>query len=135
MGSQEDSPKFYPKGLWLDSKIKAVNVEILRGNSKKVDTPKPEHPETDFSPEESEVHANHLEAFNSSLRRYLSAFRRRTNTYAKSGVGLQRVLNIFWMVHNFIRPHFTTQKVPAVAIGILEKGLSWEDLLQLRILR
>ena len=55
------------------------------------------------------------------------------NTYAKDISGLQRVLDIFWMVHNFVRPHFTTRTVPAVGIGILEKGLSWEDLLQLRI--
>ena len=37
------------------------------------------------------------------------------------------------MVHNFVRPHFTTRTVPAVGLGILEIGLSWEDLLQLRI--
>jgi transposase-like protein/IS1 family transposase len=123
-----------PKGLVVRLKNKSSQRRDSEGQLEKVETPKPEHPETTFSPEENEVHANHLEAFNSSLRRYLSAFRRRTNTYAKSVVGLQRVLNIFWMVHNFIRPHFTTRKVPAVATGILEQGLAWEDLLQLRIL-
>ena len=71
---------------------------------------------------------------NSAIRRYLSAFRRRTNTYAKSVVGLQRVLDIFWMVYNFVRSHFTTRKVPAVALGIMEKGLTWEELLQIRVL-
>jgi hypothetical protein len=34
------------------------------------------------------------------------------------------------MVHNFVRSHFTTRKVSAVALGILQKGLTWEDLLQ-----
>jgi hypothetical protein len=82
----------------------------------------------------SDVHANHVEAFNSSIRPSLSAFRRRTNTYAKSVLGLQRVLNIFWMFHNFIRCHFTIRQVPAVALGILQKGLTWEELLQLRVL-
>ena len=84
--------------------------------------------------EEKDVHANHVEAFNSAIRRYLAAFRRRTNTYAKSVVGLQRVLDIFWMVHNFVRSHFTTREVPAVALGIIEKGLTWEDLLQIRLI-
>ena len=69
-----------------------------------------------------------------AIRRSLSAFRRCTNTYAKSVSGLQRVLDIFWMFHNFIRCHFTTRQVPAVALGILQKGLTWEELLQLRIL-
>jgi len=126
--------KVLPKGFVVRLKNKSSKRRDSEGKLKKVETPKQEHPETDFSPKESEIHANHLEAFNSSLRRYLSAFRRRTNTYAKSVLGLQRVLDIFWMVHNFIRPHFTTRTIPAVAIGILEKGLTWEDLLQLRIL-
>jgi len=32
------------------------------------------------------------------------------------------------VIHNFVRPHATTQKVPAVALGILKKGLSFEQL-------
>jgi len=46
----------------------------------------------------------------------------------------QRVLDIFWMVHNFVLSHFTTKKVPAVALGIIQKGLTWEDLLQIRVI-
>ena len=132
-GKRGRPPKLLPKGMTVRLKNKSSKRRDSEGKLKKVETPQPEHPETDFSPQETEVHANHLEAFNSALRRYLSAFRRRTNTYAKSTFGLQRVLDIFWMVHNFIRPHFTTRTVPAVAIGILEKGLTWEELLQLRI--
>lgn len=67
------------------------------------------------------------------MRRYLSAFRRRTNTYAKSQTSLQRVLDIFWLIHNFVKPHFTTKQVPAVALGILKKGLTIEELFQLPI--
>lgn len=126
--------KVLPKGFAIRLKNKSSKRRDSEGKLEKVETPKPEHPETNLSPEECEVHANHVEAFNSALRRYLSAFRRRTNTYAKTVFGLQRVLDIFWMVHNFVKPHFTTKTVPAVGIGILEKGLSMEDLLQLRIL-
>ena len=132
-GKQGRPRRVLPKGMTVRLKNKSSKRRDSQGKLMKVETPQPEHPETTYSPEESEVHANHLEAFNSSLRRYLSAFRRRTNTYAKSTVGLQRVLDIFWMAHNFVRPHFTTRTVPAVGLGILEKGLSWEDLLQLRI--
>ncbi len=32
----------------------------------------------------------------------------------------------------FIRIHFTTRQVPAVALGILEQGLSWEQVLRLQ---
>ena len=33
-------------------------------------------------------------------------------------------LDIQWIIHNFVNAHFTTKKVPAVAPGILDKGLS-----------
>ena len=32
------------------------------------------------------------------------------------------------MVHNFVRVHFTTRQVPAVALGVLEYGLSLNSL-------
>jgi hypothetical protein len=38
---------------------------------------------------------------------------------------------------NFIAPKltpWTTREVPAVALGIIEKGLTWEDLLQIRLI-
>lgn len=121
------------KGLVNRLKNKSSKRRNSQGKLAKVETPKPEHPETTFTPEEADVHANHVEAFNSCLRRCLSAFRRRTNTYAKGIEGLQRVLDIYYIVHNFVRVHFTTRKVPAVAIGILENGLNWEEVLHLRI--
>jgi transposase-like protein/IS1 family transposase len=131
-GKRGRPPKVLAKGLVVRLKNKSSKRRDAKGKLKKVEKPKPEHPQTTNIVEESDVHANHVEAFNSSIRRYLSAFRRRTNTYAKSVVGLQRVLDIFWIVHNFVRVHFTTRKVPAVALGIIKKGLTWEDLLQLR---
>ncbi|GIW21375.1 MAG: hypothetical protein KatS3mg068_0382 [Candidatus Sericytochromatia bacterium] len=54
----------------------------------------PEHPNTkDIY--ENEIYANHLEAKNSSLRRTSSAFRRETNTYAKSGTELMLFFDKF----------------------------------------
>ena len=49
---------------------------------------------------------------------------RQNNTYAKTPNGLQRVLYIQQIIHNFFRPHFTTKTVPAVAIGILGMGMT-----------
>ncbi len=62
-------------------KNKSSKRRDAEGKRKKGETPKPEHPETTEKPEEKDVHANHVEAFNSAIRRYLAAFRRRTNTY------------------------------------------------------
>ena len=91
-----------------------------------------EHPDTPPTLSNPDIHANHVEAFNASLRRRNSAYRRKTNTYAKKKTGLQRTLDVFWVIHNFMRQHFTTRRVPAVALGILKKGLSWEQVLRIQ---
>ena len=98
----------------------------------KYQAPVPEHPETAHEVAEKEIHANHLEAFNASMRRRNATYRRKTNTYAKSRKNLQRTLDVFWLVHNFVRVHFTTQVVPAVKLGIVKTGISWSQLLTMR---
>ncbi len=50
----------------------------------KYQAPVPEHPQTTHEIEDKGIHANHLEAFNASMRRRNATFRRKTNTYAKS---------------------------------------------------
>ncbi|MBL1352563.1 MAG: hypothetical protein COA61_004395 [Zetaproteobacteria bacterium] len=100
----------------------------------KYQAPQPEHPATTLSPENHEIHANHLEAFNSALRRKLSCYRRRTNTYAKDTERLQTRLNVHSVFHNFICKHFTTKKVPAVGLGIVEKGFSIADMFRIQVL-
>ena len=119
---------------------KGVRVRLKnKGAKKRVGTPRAkyqspvaEHPETPQNIEDSEIHANHVEAYNASLRRNNSAFRRKTNTYAKTVEDLQRTLDLQWVIHNFVRVHYTTKVVPAVKIGILETGLNWEDLFKIR---
>ena len=74
------------------------------------------------------MHAHHLEAFNTSLRRRCAAYRRRTNIYAKNQTRLQERLEVYWIVHNFVRVHFTTRQVPAVALGVLASGLSLNEI-------
>ncbi|MDM8567247.1 hypothetical protein QUF74_16555 [Candidatus Halobeggiatoa sp. HSG11] len=61
-----------------------------------------------------------------------STFRRRTNTYAKSTEGLQRTLDVHQIIHNFVRCHWTTCIVPAVAMGIITGALGLEDILTQR---
>src|SRR5918992_5678849 len=69
-----------------------------------------------------------IEAFNASLRRRCAAYRRKTNTYAKKKKRLKPSLDVYWILHNFVRVHFTTNHVPAVALGIIEQGLSLADI-------
>ena len=92
-----------------------------------------EHPETTRTIEETDIHANHAAAFFSALRRKGATVRRKTNTYATSTEGLQRLLPVSWVVHHFLRAHFTTREVPAVALGVLERRLSVREVFHLQV--
>ena len=121
-----------PKGVKVRVKNKGSQAHKKGPKRPKYQAPHSEHPETEQNLENKEVHANHTEAFNSSLRRRMACYRRKTNTYAKKQPALQTRLDVYWVLHNFARPHFTTQQVPAVAMGILEQGLSLRDIFKIQ---
>lgn len=121
-----------PQGVKVRVKNKGSQAHKKGPKRPKYQAPQPEHPETPQAVAETDIHANHLEAFNAGIRRKLACYRRRTNTYAKQTEALQTRLDVHWVLHNFVRPHFTTHQVPAVALGILERGLSLLDLFKVR---
>ncbi len=41
-------------------------------------------------------------------------------------------LHCGWVIHNFVRVHFTTKVVPAVKLGLLETGISRSQLFSIR---
>lgn len=105
------------------------NQSRKRGRKRpKYQAPWAEHPDTAQELDDTSIHANHLEAFFSALRRKCSAYRRRTNTYAKTPKGLRRIVHVYWVIHNFLRIHFTTQEVPAVALGVLERRVHFKEI-------
>jgi len=44
------------------------------------------------------------------------------------------ILNVYWVLHNYVRTHFTTKAVPAVSLGIVERGLNLETLFSIQYL-
>ncbi len=123
--------KRLPKGVRV--RIKNKGAKKRRGRPRqKYQSPVPEHPGTTHQLKNEEIHANHIEAFNASMRRRNATFRRKTTTDAKSRKHLQRTLDVFGLVHNFTRIHFTTNVVPAVKLGIIETRISWSQLLSIR---
>lgn len=126
-GKRGRPPKVLRQGVKVRIKNKGSQRSKPGRKRPKYEAPQREHPQTVQDIADNSIHANHVEAFNASLRRRNSTYRRRTNTCAKSTGGLQRTLDIFRVVHNFIRIHFTTKQVPAVALGVLDEGLAWED--------
>lgn len=118
--------------VWREGLEVAMKVKGSQGQ-RRVVWVKTEHPFTAISPM-AEVHANHNEAQNAALRRRCSAFRRRQNLYAKTRAGLQRVLDVQRIIHNWVRPHWGLGKrtTPAMAIGLCSRPLSTQEILCIR---
>ncbi len=131
-GKQGRPRKTLKKGVKVRIKNKGSQKKKPGRKRKKYQAPKSEHPETPQNIENSDIHANHVEGFNAALRRMCSAFRRKTNTYAKKAERLQERLNVIWIMHNFVRVHYTTKEVPAVSLGIIEEGMTLESILRLK---
>ena len=127
-GKRGRPPKTLPKGVKVRIKNKGAQAHRRGRKRPKYQAPHPEHPQTSQSLENSAIHANHLEAFNASLRRRCAAYRRKTTTYAKQKKRLKPSLNVYWIIPNFVRVHFTTRQVPAVALSIIEQGLSLAEI-------
>ncbi len=125
--------KTFKKGVHVRLKNKGAQAHKKGRKRPKYQSPWREHPATARIIAETDIHANHAEAFWSALRRKCATFRRKTNMYAKATTGLQRLLRVYWVVHNFLRVHFTTREVPAVALGLLERRLSVQEIFQIQM--
>jgi hypothetical protein len=126
-GKRGRPKKTLRKGVKVRVKKKGSQKQKRGPKRPKYQAPYPEHPDTEQLIANKDMHANHREACNTSLRRRCSAYRRRTHTYAKDQTRLQERLDVYWIVHNFVRVHFTTHQVPAVALGVLDYSLSFNE--------
>ena len=121
--------KVLPENIRVKMKNKGSQAHKLGPKKKKYVSPKAEHPNTNQTLNNSDIHANHVESQNATMRRKNSAYRRKTNTYAKTKIALQRTLYLYWVVHNFVREHFTTKEVPAVSIGMINNQMSLHQIM------
>jgi hypothetical protein len=119
------------RGVHVRIKHKGAPAHQKGRKRPKYQRPWNEHPETARTIAETNIHANHAEAFFSALRRRGATFRRKANRYAKATTGLRRLLRVYGVVHNFLRVHFTTREVPAVALGILERRMTVQEIFQI----
>jgi phage FluMu protein Com len=131
-GKKGRPPRVLPKGIRVRVKNKGDQKHKKGRKRPKYQAPQREHPGTNQNLAEPEIHANHLETQNAATRRRNSTFRRKTNTYAKTEEGLQRTLDVHQIIHNYVRPHWTTREVPAVSLGILSKPLTLENILSMQ---
>lgn len=116
--------------VWREGLEVAMKVKGSQGKARR-EWVKLEHPWTAISAE-SDVHANHGEAHNAALRRRCSAFRRRQNLYAKTPSGLERVLSVQRLIHNWVRLRWSSLQTPAMALGFTSRAVSIGQMLSLR---
>lgn len=130
-GRATGTRKVWREGLQVARKVKGSQGSQRRG---KIERPGNLHPET-VPLEDACIHANHQEAQNAALRRRCSAFRRRTNMYAKNQAGLDRALTIQQLIHNWGRPHWWHEgkKTPAMVLELADRPLTATDLLRIRV--
>ena len=131
-GCRGRPPETLPAGVKVRLKNKGSQSSKPGRKRPKYEAPHREHPDTVQNLNSADIHANHVEAQNAALRRRNSAFRRCANTYAKCREGLQRTLDVHQIIHNFVRHHWTTGEVPAVALGVTTGALGLEDILTWR---
>ena len=125
--------KTFKRGVHVRMKNKGSQAHKKGRKRPTYQRPWREHPATARIIAETDIQANHAEAFFRALRRKCATFRRKTNMYAKATKGLQRLLRVYWVVHNFLRVHCTTREVPAVALGILERRLTVQEMFQIHM--
>jgi hypothetical protein len=125
--------------VWQFGLEVAMKIKGSQGR-KRVEWVNIEHPFTAISAS-SDVHANHNEArrasaclvalFTSGNPTSARRYRRRQNLYAKKLGGLQRVLDVQRLVHNWVRSHWGLGKnqTPAMAIGYYHRPISMTELL------
>ena len=104
-----------PQGVKGRRKKKGAQRHTRGPKRPKDHAPYPEPRDTAQPVATTDRHAKHLEAFHTSRRRRCAAYRRRPKMSAKKTGRLQERLEGYWMVHHFVRVHFTTRQVPAVA--------------------
>src|SRR5262244_1261420 len=112
--------KTLPKGVKVRLKNKGAQRHKRGPKRPRYQTPSPEHPDTAQPVATTEMHAHHLEAFHTSLRRRCAAYRRRTNMYAKQTGRLQERLDVYWIAHSALRADWLFRCIGAMlgAIGV-----------------
>lgn len=81
------------------------------------------------NPIKSHVSTSHVERHNLTMRMSMRRFTRLTNAFSKKIDSHIHALSIYFVHYNFMRIHKTLRVTPAMAAGVSDRLLSWEDLL------
>ena len=127
-GKRGQPKKTRPKGVKVRLKNKGSQRRRRGPKQPKYQAPYPEHPDT------AQPIASGTPCQSSGSLPYVSATTLCGLSQAHQHVcqthrtTFQERLEEYWMVHNFVRVHFTTHHIQAVAFGILDHGFALHEL-------
>lgn len=116
---------------WRQALDVAMKIDGAQGR-RRIQWVEVEHPLTALSPL-NEVNANANEAQNTAVGQCASAYRGWQNWHTKYVDGLQRVLDVQRLVHNWVRSHTDLGKnvISAMTMGYCQRPLSTQEILSL----
>lgn len=80
-------------------------------------------------PKDEFISTSHMERQNLTMRMQMRRLTRLTNAYSKKWENLEAALRLYFWHYNFARVHESLRASPAMAAGITERILTWNDLL------
>lgn len=81
------------------------------------------------SPDIAHVSTSYVEAHNKTMRMHMRRFTRLTNGHSKKVANHAHMVVLYTMFYNFIRTHSKLRMSPAMAAGIADTFLGFEDIL------
>ena len=80
------------------------------------------------NPDMKHVSTSYVERSNLTMRMQMRRFTRLTNAFSKKAENHFHALALYFVFYNFGRIHKTLRVTPAMAAGVSDKLLSWEDI-------
>lgn len=80
-------------------------------------------------PDRDRISTSYVEAHNKTMRMHMRRFTRLTNGHSKKVANHAHMVAIYTLFYNFIRTHSKLRMTPAMAAGIAESFLSFEDVI------
>ena len=83
------------------------------------------------NPDEAHISTSYIERSHLSLRMHNRRFTRLTNAFSKKFLAHLHALALYFVFYNFVRIHKTLRVTPAMAAGIMDKLMDFEDIVAL----
>ena len=82
-------------------------------------------------PDKAKISTSHVERQNLSMRMHMRRFTRLTNAFSKKFENHLHMVSLYTVFYNFIRIHKSLKVTPAMAAGITDELLDFEDIVRL----